>query len=229
MLRTRGNFAVHHLRAAKRAAHGAYEVERDNATAEHGPWFGEMLTSVPVSVVMAGAALEANANEIVQDILDGSTGLPVTEGRKLLLEGLKEDRSGNSLDRYRQLALLFDKVPAEGEAAWQNARLLVRFRNKLMRFKPAWDDEKGVHDDKFVKDLKSRVPVYRAYDSGFLFPYGFMTYECARWSVQTVLAFSAHFSALLGVQDRFGASHLDFALPRPCPPIGEPKTPRPPD
>src|ERR1700730_1423304 len=39
-----------------------------------------MMRLVPVSVVMAGAAFEANANELIQEILDGSAHL--TASRK---------------------------------------------------------------------------------------------------------------------------------------------------
>ena len=213
MLSTRANFAIHHLRAAKRAAQSAYEVEQNNTTSEHGPWFDDMLMLVPVSVVMSGTALEANANEIIQDILDGSTGLSITEGRRLLLIDLKKDRSGNSIEKYRQLALLFDKVPSTGGIAWQDAELLVRFRNALMHFKPAWDHETEIHDSKLVKALKSKIPIYRAYESSFQFPYGYITYGCARWSILSVLAFTKEFSTFLGVTNRFVAQYLDFTLP----------------
>jgi hypothetical protein len=50
----RSSFAVQHLRAAAQAARKAYEIEQANLTAEHGPWFDEMMLFVPVSVVMAG-------------------------------------------------------------------------------------------------------------------------------------------------------------------------------
>src|SRR6266581_4070536 len=94
-LSLRTNFAFNHLRAATQAARSACEVEA-NAPAELGAWFDEMILWVPVSVVMAGAALEAGANEVIQDILDGSTGLPVTDSRKVLLADLKKEQSGNA-------------------------------------------------------------------------------------------------------------------------------------
>jgi hypothetical protein len=135
----RTNFAILHLRAAARAAQSAYKVEQANATAAFGPWFDEMILWVPVSVVMAGAALEAGANEAIQNILDGSTGLSLMDSRKVLLADLKNEQSGNATARYRQVALLFDKVPDTGSAPWQDADLLVRFRNSFMHFKPSWD------------------------------------------------------------------------------------------
>ena len=64
-----------------------------------------------------------------------------------------------------------------------------------------------------VKNLKSKVPVVSSWQGKFLFPYGFMTYGCAKWSVQSVLTFSHSFSALLGVKDKFALPGLDFKLP----------------
>jgi hypothetical protein len=66
----RSNFAGTHLRAAAQAARNAYEVEQTNDCEVFGPWFDQMLMWVPVSVVMAGAALEASGNELAQDILE---------------------------------------------------------------------------------------------------------------------------------------------------------------
>jgi hypothetical protein len=72
-----------------------------------------MMRLVPISVVMAGAALEANANEIIQDFLDQPTGLSIS--RKMLLKDLKEELLGNTISKHRRLALLFDKEPDTGE------------------------------------------------------------------------------------------------------------------
>jgi len=210
-LNIRSNFAVSHLLSARRAACEACEIEQANVSADHGPWFDDMMRLVPVSVVMAGAALEASANELIQDIIDGSI-LSASKARKLLLQDLKEGRLGNAIEKYRQLALLFDKEPDTGNTYWNDARLLAKFRNSFMHFKPAWDYE-DIHDGALVGDLKVRIPIYRAYEDNFQFPYGFLTYGCAKWSVQSVLVFSAHFCALLGVKDRFSAAHLNFALP----------------
>jgi hypothetical protein len=65
----------------------------------------------------------------------------------------------------------------------------------------------------FVEEMKRKVSAVEAYRATFLFPYGFMTYGCAKWSVQTVQNFSAEFSNLLGVKDRFALQGLDFSLP----------------
>ena len=94
---------------------------------------------VPVSLVMAGAALEANANEALQNILYKPASL--SKAGQTLLSDLKKERYGNAVEKFRRLALLMDKVPNVGTSPWQSADLLVRFRNEFMHFKPSWDDD----------------------------------------------------------------------------------------
>ena len=65
-LSIRRNLAATHLQAAAAAARIAYEVEQGNDTNVFGAWFDQMIQTVPVSIVMAGAALEVSANEFVQ-------------------------------------------------------------------------------------------------------------------------------------------------------------------
>jgi len=207
-LSLRSNFAINHLRAARWAALKAHEVEQANDTSVFGSWFDDMMMTVPVAVVMAGAALEANANEIIKDILDGIAKVPVTNSHRILLTELLDERSGNAIDKYRRLALVLDKTPDMGKESWDSARLLVNFRNSFLHFKPAWDGDRDTHDGRLVKGLRTKIPICDAYKGSFMFPYGFMNFECAKWSVASVLAFSAEFSAVLGITDKFA----DFKL-----------------
>jgi hypothetical protein len=212
MVSVRSNWAVHHLRAAVDAARKANQIEQEHPNDDHGPWFDGIMIHVPVAIIMAGAALEASANEIIQDILDNPAKWPITGGVKTLIKDLKEERAGSTVEKFRRVALFLDKVPEQGTPPWENAGLLVDFRNRLMHFKPAWDYETNTQD-KLVQALKGRVPIYRAYKSDFRFPYVFMTYGCAKWAITTVLIFYAHLSALIGVKDKFAADHLDLSLP----------------
>ncbi|MEY9726267.1 hypothetical protein [Bradyrhizobium yuanmingense] len=195
-LNLRSNFAFNHLRAAIRAAQSALEVECANDITQHGAWFEDMMMHVPVAVVMASAALDANCNEIVQDILDGSPAAQLMQEAN----NLKGARSGKTIERYRTVARLLGKTPQEGPA-WQNAGRLVSFRNAFMHFKPAWDTETNIHDDVWVMELRARLPISPGYQSNFMFPYGLMTYGCAKWAVEAARTFSAEFSLLVGVKD----------------------------
>ena len=68
--------------------------------------------------------------------------------------------------------------PQQGTEPWHNAKLLVKF-NEFMHFRPAWDDD-DIHSGRFVEEVKRKVPVATAYKVTFMFPYGFMTYGCAK-------------------------------------------------
>jgi hypothetical protein len=73
--RIKTGFAVNHLIVAVHAARNAHSIEQANAEEPLGAWFDGMMREVPVSVVMAGAALEAAVNEIIQELLDGGSPL----------------------------------------------------------------------------------------------------------------------------------------------------------
>lgn len=209
VLHQRTGFARTHLQAATHSARKAYEIEHENSHKGVGPWFDEMMRLVPVSVVMAGAALEANIHELLQDILDGQTS--IANSRRKLLVDLKKDRSGDAPSKFRRLALLMDKDCDTGTGPWHNARLLVKFRNEFMHFRPSWDYE-GIHSSGLVEELKRKVPVVASWIGAFLFPQGLMTYGCAKWAVHSVLEFCSEFTELLGMQNRF-APLEDFTLP----------------
>lgn len=208
VMRLKSGFAITHLLVAAESARKAYEIEQ----AKVGQWFDGMMRLVPVSVVMSGAALEANANELIQTIVDSTGELPVTAQQKADLITLKEDRSGSTKSRYKRLAKLTGRKADFGGDDWQNATLLIEFRNHFMHFKPSWSDD-DIENDDLVGRLRKKIPVVRGYETTFLFPHGLMTYECARWAVQTVLDVSAGFAKALGVKDQFAVPALDFTLP----------------
>jgi hypothetical protein len=79
--------------------------------------------------------------------------------------------------------------------------------------KPAWEDQKSGPINPLEKKLGQRVPISHVYKTGFHFPYAFMTYGCAKWSVGSVLGFSKVISELLNVTDRFAAFNSNFELP----------------
>jgi hypothetical protein len=103
-----------------------------------------------------------------------------------------------------------DKKPNTGTAPWHNAMLLAKFRNEFMHFKPSVTTFTAAS---WLKTLRRRYRRVAAYKGNFLFPYGFMTYGCAKWAVHTVLTFSAEFAKLLGVKDKFVGPGLNFNLP----------------
>jgi hypothetical protein len=203
-LRLRSGFAGNHIRAAIRDAREAYDLEKNNDTTQLAAWFDDILAHVPAAIVMAAAALEANANEIVQDYLDQPSQLAVAQ--VCLFKDLLDDRSGNAVGKYRNIALILGKLPQKGNVVWQNALLLTQLRNHFMHFKPSWDHETSVHEGTLAKSLRAKIPTVSFYKSGFMFPYGVMNYACARWAVESAQSFSAYFSGFIGVKDKLSGN-----------------------
>lgn len=198
------------MNAAFKAARRAHEIDVANSGRAHGPWFEDMLHEVPVAIIMASAALEAQINEAVQDIIDAHHAVQASESQKILLKELKESTASNTLDKCRNLALLLGKIPDRGCREWEEASLLLTLRNRFIHFKPAWDHD-NVHDSSWIRALKQRIPVYAPYAKNFQFPYGFVTYGAAKWAVTTALDFASHAAPLLGVPNRF--IDQNYALP----------------
>jgi hypothetical protein len=210
----RRNIAGNQLRAACNAALAVRIIEQQNDTAIFGEWFDEAMRSAIVAIVMAGAALEASANESIQNILDNQSGLEVTVGRKHLLEDLKYDRSGNSVGKYRQMTWIFNKEPDLGSPSWQNAATLVLARNSLMHFRPVWDHfDDAREESKLVKALKGNVPIVPAYKSQLCFPHAFMSYGCAKWAIETVSALCSDVAELLEVDAKVVVPGPAISLP----------------
>jgi hypothetical protein len=202
----RRNFAGAHLSSAISAAKRAHVVESNNDTNVFGGWYTEMMEAVPVAIIMSGASLEASANELLEDILQGQVTLPVTPGMKQFVAELKTDRSGNSLGKFQRVAWIFDKIPDKGCPAWQDAQVLASARNSLMHFRPTFEssEQEDSSESEVVKGLKGKVAISPPSRSNpLVFPHSFMTYGCAKWAVTSVKEFNAYFSGLLGLPDKF--------------------------
>jgi hypothetical protein len=205
----RSNMAVHHLHSAAKAAERAFRIEEANPGADHGPWFDEIMHTAPVAIIMAAAAMEAHANESIQDLLDRDG---LSPAQKELLRREKERTAGSALDRWETAALLVGVSPDRGRHEWGDAKLLTRMRNGLMHFRPAWSHHDET-DANLVNAVAGRgVRLYPPYATGNLrFPYCFFTYSAAKWSVETARLFVAHIAPALGVVDRF--AKRSYALP----------------
>jgi hypothetical protein len=210
----RRNFAATHLKSGAGAARAAYKIEQENDVLVFGDWYSGMMEYVPVAMIMSGASLEAFANELIEDILTGHTALFVSTEYKSELEKLKADRSRNALVRFKKIGELFGKSVDEGSTTWKGMLLLIDARNFFMHSRPRWDHIAVSDRDRcLVNGLKARVPIVHAFRQEIIFPHAFMTYGCAKWSVQTVAEFLVEFTTLLGVPNQLAPFNQQIELP----------------
>lgn len=206
----RVNLSLRMLIAAHGAALRAHEVETATATSSNGDRYTEIEPHVLIAVMMSAAAIEAAANEIIKDYLDRPSEFSLTAARIALLKQTFTERAGNPRQKFKQISLVLDRKPDTSAHVWNELSLLIALRNMLMHFKPRWDHEPS--PDEFTTIL-ARIGGANLFHAGPppIFPRAAMTYGCSKWAVQTVLAFTAHYAAHLGIKDRFTGT--DFSLP----------------
>ena len=206
----RRNLSTRLLVAARDAARKVHDVERENDGKPIGDWYVGISANVPIAVVMAAASMEALANEIIKNYLDDPSKHQISDARQQLLKDLLQRRVGQPREKFQQIALIIDRRLDTGLQQWNDVRLLQSVRSMFMHFKPVWDNE-PVPDQKAFSAVIQRVgAVSRIFPNEY--PDGLFTYRVARWAVQTVPAFSAHFSLQLGLEDTFGRGQ-DWSLP----------------
>lgn len=211
---TRNDLSTRMLLAARRAALRVREVEEANSRADFGSWFDGIFDDVPTAVVMAAAALEAAINETLTDYRDDPAKFGLTRERATLLGQSLSERSGNTREKCRQIALILDRAADAGRAEWMELGRLLGLRNRLMHFRPRWDhDPVPSQEQKAASELVASIggPCRFFAGSPLRMPHAAFTYGCAKWAVETVRRFSADFAAHLEVRDRF--ARLNLALP----------------
>lgn len=206
-LRQRYNFAVQHLFAVARFARHCHRVERANEDQTFGPFFDEILSYAPASVLSSVAALEANINESFSDLQDG-----ITKNDHIDLGALQESweeiealRILEKYDRYLQLTVHGSLDTSIKE--YQFVKILIDVRNALVHFKPEWHAETKLHD-KIGRRLRGKFELSPFVDENApIFPMRCMTHGLAEWSVKSVLNFNNWFASTASIPDRFSKFH----------------------
>jgi hypothetical protein len=208
MIRHKLPLSLDHLIAAVLSATQAREFERGkrepilfHISAEH--------TSACISCIFATVAyLEADINEFFADAAeegaaDGFANNPVVLAR--IRAAWKLENRSPVLDKY-DLALALCDQPTfdKGAAPYQAVALLMRLRNALIHFKPAWqpgggwpgeDDELSKLSQSLMKSFpeNSLAEEYQPY-----FIQRCLGYGSSKWAVTSSIALAKEFRARLG-------------------------------
>jgi hypothetical protein len=212
-LLTRSNLAAQLLNAAATAARTAHNIGAKDPQLADPATVPSCIQQSTVAVVMATTALEACANEIITDILDHLQGLEPEQRTEW--EALKNTTKGNVLDKIKGIAKKLNNGASveKGASPYQEVGTLLLLRNALVHFKPAWSDNKEVHESDVAKRLERAIGRSPFYKSEANFPIGYLHYSVAKWAVRTAQNASAEFSRAVGEKDRFANTGFDFSLP----------------
>ena len=187
----RRNHAVQNLKAAATFAQKAGALELEHKDKEYSDFFDEIRSYVNGAVLMSAAAFEAYFNEIMVNRNEDE-------------DFIKAMDKFGTINRYN-FYLKFQKIKPIplGEPIAQNAKALISLRNALVHPRPSTVGEKGMHS-KIINELKDRFkPTTFLSDREELFPMTYVSQDCAKWSIESVLALSKEFSTRLEVDCLF--------------------------
>jgi hypothetical protein len=200
-LRQKSAFAIQHLMAAARFARMCGKVELENADKPLGNFYNEEIALVSATVLLSVASLESNINEFLSEPQNLFPQLN-PEGCSVLVRLFEKE---NIIDKYQKVLVIHGIEPFEpGADPYQNVDVLIKLRNALVHFKPEWHDEQIEHR-KLGERLRWKFALnpFIPEGTGVLFPQRCMSYGCAKWAVESSLAFMKAFSERMGVPFRF--------------------------
>jgi len=189
-------FASQHLKAASLFRDHVLRIETDHVGLPLGAFFEDIRSYASACIMSSAASLETLINELFiahegnlrARMSDFETEFWGSKGRK----GIERKRT---LDKY-QLALLMLNVPkfTENTSPYRDAWALVALRNALFHHKPSWDPARH-REVNLVKELEGRFLVSPFPERADFVTMQCMSHGCARWAVETVLAFVSEFDA----------------------------------
>jgi hypothetical protein len=216
---SRHYIAGQHLWSARHYARlcAELETERTGKTA-----FDIQHRAYAVNAVLSAVVfLEALVNETFQDAADGQASrIAPLDPRcvALMAEFWNASEAGSRyvgvLDKF-QMALLFADRPRldPGAAPYQDAKLLIGIRNRLVHFRPAWQS--------VGEETKEEAQVKGKFDPNALmagtgnlwFPDKCLGAGCARWSWTTSLALADEWAKRLGIPRPYRSDNDSWPQP----------------
>jgi hypothetical protein len=171
-------------------------IEDEHAGEPFGEFFEDIISYTLATILSSMTALESYVNEIYTDRTTYFPGY-----HQQLIDDIWQITERRSALEKCQFALsLKDKGKFDTSAKfYQDTSDLVKLRNALVHYKPEWSHEEGEHK-KLMKRLRGKFrfsPYYQNPTSAF--PNSLMGYECARWSLTTVINFIDKFSELADI------------------------------
>jgi hypothetical protein len=173
------------------------------------------------AVLSAVVFLEALVNETFQDAADGNASRIVPLDHRCI-ERMGEfwndpeapGQYARTLDKFQKALLLADRPQLDaGAAPYQDAKLLIGIRNRLVHFRPAWMT--AGEESKEEAQLKGKF-VQNALMAGMgnpWFPDKCLGAGCAQWSWKTSLALADEWTKRLGIPRPYQADNDSWPQP----------------
>jgi hypothetical protein len=203
-VRFRDHFTANHWHAANLFAVKATRLENEPPTKITDGFLIEHRSFVVGAVLTSAAMIESNINDLFVEAAEKrAAAFPTLPEyfQDLMAELWDEMEKAPALKKY-QMALVcagkeqFDK----GGRGFQSADNLFAVRNRLVHFKPEWNDEPGEHLklERRLRGAFAENPFVASTEP--FFPYRCLGAGCAGWSVTVATEFVQAFRKQIGLQ-----------------------------
>lgn len=156
------------------------------------------------AIVLSCSVVEARLNELLFEAKN-DVHSPASEAFSRFFEAGLELKSG-TLEKYQMALLGACREPFDrGLQPYQDVSLLFRLRNCLIHFEPRWGKEQT--EGNAYKSLRTGLDSRGIRENPLVdpdypfFPMRCLSYDCARWAVNTSHAFIYDFLCRMGLRD----------------------------
>jgi hypothetical protein len=171
------------------------------------------------AVLSAVVFLEALVNETFQDAADGNVSrIAPLDYRCIELMGefwnSPKGRRAGVLRKFQKALLLADRKQLNPDAApYQDAKLLIDIRNRLVHFRPVWMTAgEETEEEAQVKDKFAQNALMAGMGNPW-FPDKCLGAGCAQWSWKTSLALADEWTKRLGIPRPYQADNDSWPQP----------------
>jgi hypothetical protein len=217
-VKVRSYLSIAHIQAAALFSRNCARIEKEYDGTFSNELYSEHRSYVIGTVLSTVSFLEATINEFLADCLDSPDGAIVETldaTTKNLLAGMWKDNivdKMNGLEKFQIVLAIARKNQLDSSASiYQNADSLIKLRNALVHYKPAWiessqgsQDQKTAH--KLEKLLRGKFSLNPLAGTGKpYYPDRCLSYGRAKWAVGCSLRFIEEFYSNLGMSYCFQA------------------------
>ena len=213
VVKSRFYFSLQHIQSAALFARRAGQIEKNYDGKFLNELFTEYQADVTASIFAAVSFLEATINELFADAEENYSEYPKninTNTKDLMAEmwkrGIPRTAHYPILEKFDIALVLAQKSALERDKPLvQNVKLVVQLRNNLIHYEPEWISEEPVvpsiaaTEKKLIKCLRGKFPTSPLVGGNSpFFPNKCLSYGCARWTVESSIAYADEFYNKLG-------------------------------
>jgi hypothetical protein len=213
IVKSRFYFSMQHIQSAALFARRSGQIENKYDGNFSNELLAEYWADITASIFVAVSFLEATINELFTDATEEHGEYPKSldsSTKALMAEAWKKKKPRISyygvLERFDIALTLAQKPPFERSKLVTDVGLVVQLRNKLVHYKPQWvSDETTISsipdtEKELFEGLRGKFPTSPLWNGNnySFFPNKCLSYGCAKWVVESSIAYADNFYAKIG-------------------------------